>query len=86
MRREGEQFIIDITDTGVGLPADRERLTEPYMPTRVRGTGLGLAIVKKIVDDQGAADAYPLCSRGGPPVRTATDIAKLEHREAQVIN
>ena len=43
--------MIDVTDTGIGLPEDRERLTEPYMTTRVRGTGLGLAIVKKIVEE-----------------------------------
>jgi two-component system nitrogen regulation sensor histidine kinase NtrY len=29
IRREGEQLILDLTDTGVGLPQDRERLTEP---------------------------------------------------------
>jgi len=44
MARQGDQLVIDVTDTGVGLPEDRERLTEPYMTTRVRGTGLGLAI------------------------------------------
>ena len=43
--------MIDVIDTGVGLPEDRERLTEPYVTTRVRGTGLGLAIVKKIVEE-----------------------------------
>ena len=46
-----DQLVIEITDTGIGLPEDRERLTEPYMTTRVRGTGLGLAIVKKIVEE-----------------------------------
>ena len=51
IRREADQLVFDLTDTGVGLPEDRERLTEPYMTTRVRGTGLGLAIVKKIVDE-----------------------------------
>src|SRR4029453_19052027 len=57
IRRETDQLVIDLTDTGVGLPQDRERLTEPYMTTRVRGTGLGLAIVKKIVEEhvEGAA-------------------------------
>jgi two-component system nitrogen regulation sensor histidine kinase NtrY len=50
--REGEtQLCIDIADTGVGLPQERGRLTEPYMTTRAKGTGLGLAIVKKIVEE-----------------------------------
>ena len=48
---EDGHLVIDVLDTGVGLPEDRERLTEPYMTTRVRGTGLGLAIVKKIVEE-----------------------------------
>ena len=42
---------IEVADSGIGLPADRERLLEPYVTTRVRGTGLGLAIVKKIVEE-----------------------------------
>jgi two-component system nitrogen regulation sensor histidine kinase NtrY len=41
---------------------DRERLTEPYMTTRVRGTGLGLAIVKKIVEEHLARSPF---STGG---------------------
>ena len=55
LHQEGDQLVIDITDTGIGLPEDRERLTEPYMTTRVRGTGLGLAIVKGLVDALGGA-------------------------------
>src|SRR3546814_7301693 len=31
------QVGIEISDTGVGLPADRGRLTEPYMTTRTKG-------------------------------------------------
>jgi len=42
-----------IVDTGVGLPADRARLFEPYVTTREKGTGLGLPIVKKIVEEHG---------------------------------
>ena len=52
---DGPDFVtVTVTDNGVGLPTEnRERLTEPYMTTRVRGTGLGLAIVRKIVEDHG---------------------------------
>ncbi|MBF0561840.1 MAG: PAS domain-containing sensor histidine kinase [Alphaproteobacteria bacterium] len=46
--------IIRVEDNGIGLPVEnRDRLTEPYMTTRVKGTGLGLAIVKKIIEDHG---------------------------------
>jgi len=42
---------IVIEDNGIGLPEDRDRLTEPYVTTREKGTGLGLAIVRKIMED-----------------------------------
>jgi two-component system nitrogen regulation sensor histidine kinase NtrY len=43
-----------VSDNGKGLPTSgRERLTEPYVTTRIKGTGLGLAIVKKIMEDHG---------------------------------
>jgi two-component system nitrogen regulation sensor histidine kinase NtrY len=45
--------IIRIMDNGIGLPADRERLFEPYVTTRSEGTGLGLPIVKKIIEEHG---------------------------------
>ena len=70
-------MVIDILDTGVGLPADRERLTEPYMTTRVRGTGLGLAIVKKIVEEHMGEIAFLDRPGGGTHVRIAFDTAKL---------
>ena len=50
--RQKDKLIVEITDTGVGIPAEvRERLFEPYVTTRQRGTGLGLAIVKRIIED-----------------------------------
>jgi two-component system nitrogen regulation sensor histidine kinase NtrY len=70
-------LIIDVLDTGVGLPEDRERLTEPYMTTRVRGTGLGLAIVKKIVEEHMGEIAFLDRPGGGTHVRISFDTAKL---------
>jgi len=77
IRREDEQLVLDLTDTGVGLPQDRERLTEPYMTTRVRGTGLGLAIVKKIVEEHLGEIAFLDRPGGGTRVRIAFDADRL---------
>jgi two-component system nitrogen regulation sensor histidine kinase NtrY len=81
LRRDDEQLIVDITDTGIGLPEDRERLTEPYMTTRVRGTGLGLAIVKKIVEEHLGEIAFLDRQGGGTHVRIAFDAERLAERE-----
>lgn len=47
------EAVIRIMDNGIGLPADRARLFEPYVTTREKGTGLGLPIVKKIIEEHG---------------------------------
>ena len=77
LRRDGPQLIIDVLDTGIGLPEDRERLTEPYMTTRVRGTGLGLAIVKKIVEEHHGEIAFLDRPGGGTHVRISFETDKL---------
>ena len=88
LHEEDAHLVIDVLDTGIGLPEDRERLMEPYMTTRVRGTGLGLAIVKKIVEEHMGEIAFLDRPGGGTHVRIAFDTAKLaalagEQREAQ---
>jgi two-component system nitrogen regulation sensor histidine kinase NtrY len=77
LREEGGLLVIDVLDTGIGLPEDRERLTEPYMTTRVRGTGLGLAIVKKIVEEHMGEIAFLDRPGGGTHVRISFDTAML---------
>jgi two-component system, NtrC family, nitrogen regulation sensor histidine kinase NtrY len=49
---------VTVTDNGIGLPKDRERIVEPYVTTREKGTGLGLAIVKKIIEEHGGDMAF----------------------------
>jgi two-component system nitrogen regulation sensor histidine kinase NtrY len=68
MRDGGDAIIVMIDDNGVGLPADRERLTEPYVTTREKGTGLGLAIVNKIVDEHGGDMSFASPPGGGTRV------------------
>ena len=82
LKREGEALIVDVFDTGVGLPEDRERITEPYITTRVRGTGLGLAIVKKIVEEHLGEIAFLDRAGGGTHVRIAFDAERLERLAA----
>ena len=66
------RVVAEITDNGLGLPAkQRERLTEPYVTTRVRGTGLGLAIVRKITEDHGAKLLLSDAPGGGARVSVA---------------
>ena len=77
LHREDNLLVIDVLDTGVGLPEDRERLTEPYMTTRVRGTGLGLAIVKKIVEEHVGEIAFLDRPGGGTHVRISFDAERL---------
>jgi two-component system nitrogen regulation sensor histidine kinase NtrY len=78
---EPGQTSIVVTDNGVGLPAARERIVEPYMTTRARGTGLGLAIVKKIVEEHGGAIAFTDRPGGGTVVTMTFDAARLETLE-----
>ena len=73
-----EQLIVTITDDGVGLPAERERLTEPYMTTRAKGTGLGLAIVQKIVEDHLGTMSFADNPGGGAIVRLCFEPGALE--------
>ncbi|MBX7146540.1 MAG: PAS domain-containing sensor histidine kinase [Alphaproteobacteria bacterium] len=52
LQKDDKTINISILDNGCGLPIiEHNKLTEPYVTTRVKGTGLGLAIVKKIMED-----------------------------------
>ena len=77
IREDETQLCIDIVDSGIGLPQERGRLTEPYMTTRAKGTGLGLAIVKKIVEEHFGSIEFEDAPQGGTLVRLAFDSETL---------
>jgi two-component system nitrogen regulation sensor histidine kinase NtrY len=85
---EGEgRLCIEIADTGMGLPAERSTLTEPYVTTRVKGTGLGLAIVKKIVEEHFGSIEFEDRKGGGTLVRLVFDaetLGRLGSGEAEI--
>jgi two-component system nitrogen regulation sensor histidine kinase NtrY len=74
---------LSVSDTGIGLPADRERIVEPYVTTRARGTGLGLAIVKKIVEEHFATMRFGDRAGGGTVVTIDFDTAALAAMESE---
>ncbi|WP_179508290.1 sensor histidine kinase NtrY-like [Sphingomonas melonis] len=77
VREDSGVTIVEVADTGVGLPPDRDRIVEPYMTTRARGTGLGLAIVKKIVEEHHGTMTFADRDGGGTVVRMTFDAAAL---------
>jgi len=51
---EDGKILIEVADTGAGMPAEEcERVFTPYYTSRKNGTGLGLAIVQSVVSDHG---------------------------------
>ncbi len=49
---EGEYVMIDISDTGKGIPPSSfKRVFEPGYSTKTRGWGLGLSLSKRIIDN-----------------------------------
>ena len=80
---EGSGFTsVTLADTGIGLPAARDRIVEPYVTTRARGTGLGLAIVKKIVEEHFGTISFADRPGGGTIVSVAFDTAMLANLDA----
>ena len=56
-RATRQAIILEITDTGVGIPLDVDAF-EPFMTTKKEGTGIGLVIVRQIVTAHGGRISY----------------------------
>ncbi len=65
-RVEKDKLIINITDTGPGIPHDEmEKIFEPLFSTKGFGVGLGLPIAKQIMDlHRGNIEAYSKLEEG----------------------
>jgi signal transduction histidine kinase len=53
-RREDAQVLVSVSDTGVGLPADKlDQIFNSFFTTKPAGTGMGLSISRSIVESHG---------------------------------
>jgi signal transduction histidine kinase len=52
-RREGEEVMVSVRDTGVGIPTDKmEQIFDAFCTTKAGGTGMGLAISRTIIESR----------------------------------
>jgi PAS domain S-box-containing protein len=50
-RREGGEVMVSVSDTGVGIPADKmDQIFDAFFTTKAAGTGMGLAISGTIIE------------------------------------
>lgn len=67
---EAEAVIVEVADTGPGIPPELEaRVWEPFFTTKAEGTGLGLAIVRELVDAHGGSLSLASQPGAGTTVR-----------------
>lgn len=53
-RADGGEVVIEVTDTGVGVPPSAAgRIFEPFYTTKQTGTGLGLSVCRRVVEAHG---------------------------------
>jgi PAS domain S-box-containing protein len=65
LSQRGGEAIVEVRDTGPGIPRDmRERVFEPFVTTKARGGGLGLPIARRTAELHGGS--LTLVSPPGP--------------------
>lgn len=84
-RREGEAVVLEVSDTGPGVPADlRARIFEPFFTTKPQGegTGVGLSFSHGIVAAHGGSLELDASEQGGALFRVRLEAADPARRTA----
>jgi signal transduction histidine kinase len=85
LRPEGGHAVLAVSDTGIGIPEDSDRLFQRFFRARnatdaaIPGTGLGLAICKGIVDAHGGDIAVESETNRGTTLRVSLPMTITTH-------
>ena len=81
LRREEEQAVVEIADTGTGIPPEHlSRIFDLYFTTKPDGTGMGLSVSHRIVIEHGGRiDVHSRVGEGS----TFRVVLPLERNEGQ---
>ena len=65
-KRQGENLIILIKDSGPGIPADQEnKIFSYYFTTKENGGGVSLALSQRIIEEMGGTISFDSKHRQG---------------------
>lgn len=79
---EAEHVVVEVLDTGPGIPADvLPRLFEPFFTTKADGTGLGLSISASILESLGGELTAANRPEGGAVFRVRLPATRFERAE-----
>jgi C4-dicarboxylate-specific signal transduction histidine kinase len=78
-RADHEHLLVSVSDTGVGLPPQRDQLFDAFFTTKPNGTGMGLSISRSIVESLGGR----LSPADNPPRGASFSLALPAAHEAQ---
>jgi signal transduction histidine kinase len=82
IRREGEEGVVLVSDSGPGVPAELlERVFDPFFSTKGsgEGTGLGLSLCRKLAEAHGGTLRAEESGAGGALFRLGLPLAKKEN-------
>lgn len=58
-------IVVTVADTGVGLPAEKNKIFDAFFTTKPHGTGMGLAISRSIIESHGGSLSASAHADGG---------------------
>ena len=76
-RRDDDRAVLEIRDTGPGIPADiRSQVFEPFFTTKSRGGGLGLPIARRTAELHGGSLTLDCPETGGTLISVRLPVRK----------
>lgn len=82
MQGEGDEAVVEVSDTGSGVPDDVvAQLFQPFVTTKPGGMGIGLSISKRIIEAHGGELIMQRNEKGGATFRFTLPAGKEQEPE-----